>query len=194
MSLPPPQEVHSEQPCSSNGRELGDFDAMLAAATSHSLRCEHQIKDLEAHLTVDMSNLCAIHNLLQEVLISLHCRTKRYSVALNATVSHITWNLSDIGALELLREELPFVGQQIRDIQNVYYSSWDKLNTPLSARLRTIVFAPHAPVSARAATLIRALFGVTLLMCVWIASITVQGAVRMHCQRLVWGCWQAQPA
>ncbi|PCH44344.1 hypothetical protein WOLCODRAFT_26704, partial [Wolfiporia cocos MD-104 SS10] len=192
------QEVHSEQPCPSNGREPGDFDAVLAAASSRSLRYEHQIKDLEARLTVDMSNSRAIHNLLQEVLVGLHQSRQRAGAALNATVPHITQNLDDdIGVLDLLREELPLVGQQVRDIRNVYDSGRDKardltaalewLNTPLSARLRTIIFTPHAPVSARAAALIRALFGVALLVCVWIAWITLQGAVRAHRQRLVWG-------
>lgn len=33
-----------------------------------TLQYEQQIKDLEAKLTVDMSNSRAIHNLLQEVL------------------------------------------------------------------------------------------------------------------------------
>ncbi|PCH37353.1 hypothetical protein WOLCODRAFT_158084 [Wolfiporia cocos MD-104 SS10] len=82
---------------------------MLAAASSCSLRYEHQIKDLEAHLTGDVSNSRTIHNFFQEVLVGLHQSRQHAGAALNATVPHISRNLNDTGVLELLREELPFV-------------------------------------------------------------------------------------
>lgn len=176
---------------------------MLRPRSSHTASrrtalYEHQIKDIEGMLTVDMSNSRAIHNLLQEVLSGIHQNQRRADIALASTVPYIQHSLDDdLSALVHLDAHLPRIGHQVRDIRHVYdrgrdkardlISSLDWLNTPLSLRLRTIIFTPHAPVSARWKALIRTLFAFALFACVWIAWITLQGAVRAHRQGLVWG-------
>ncbi|KAI0923955.1 hypothetical protein AcW1_006757 [Taiwanofungus camphoratus] len=178
--------------------ESGSLDAALASASRRTLRYEHQMKDLEAKLAVDLSNSRAINNLLQEVLSGLHQNQRRADAALTSTVPHISQSLDeDLAILYELEEHLPQVGRQIRDIRQVYDHGRDKardlisalewMNTPVSLRLRTIIFTPNAPVSARWKALVRTLFALVFLVGVWIAWITLRGAIRAHRQRLVWG-------
>ncbi|TFY58966.1 hypothetical protein EVJ58_g6072 [Rhodofomes roseus] len=186
------------QPSQSGASQAGDLSAAFASVSRRTLRYEHQIKDLEGKLTVNMSNSRAINNLLQEVLSALHQSQRRADVALNTTVPHIEQSLAeDLDALSYLDEHLPRVQQQVHDIRHIYDRGRDKarelitelewLNTPLSARLRTIIFTSNAPVSSRWKAFIRTLFALALFMCIWISWITLRGAVRAHRQRLVWG-------
>ncbi|KZT63908.1 hypothetical protein DAEQUDRAFT_699552 [Daedalea quercina L-15889] len=178
--------------------QTGDLSAAFASISRRTLRYEHQIKDLEGRLTVNMSNSRAISNLLQEVLSGLHQSQRRADVALNTTVPHIEQSLAeDLDALSYLDGHLPRVQQQVHDIRHVYDRGRDKareliaelewLDTPLSARLRTIIFTSNAPVSSQWKAIVRTLFALALLACIWIAWITLRGAVRAHRQRLVWG-------
>ena len=84
-------------------------------------------------------------------------------------------------------------------------ASLEWLNTPIPLRLRTIIFTSNAPVSTRWKALVvsiarkaegsfvltpqhqRLLFALAFFTCMWIAWITLRGAVRAHRQRLVWG-------
>ncbi|OCH87386.1 hypothetical protein OBBRIDRAFT_806092 [Obba rivulosa] len=176
----------------------GPLGAVFENVSRRALQYERHIKDLEAKLTVDLSNSRAIENLLFEVFTGLQQTQHRADTALAATVPSVQHALEDdLDELRVLQEALPTVGRQVRDIRNVYDRGRDKardlvsalewLNTPLSLRLRTILFTPHAPVSARLKALIRSLFALAFLACMWIAWITLRGAVRAHRQRLVWG-------
>ncbi|KIP08830.1 hypothetical protein PHLGIDRAFT_87704 [Phlebiopsis gigantea 11061_1 CR5-6] len=183
---------------SSTSGSPGGLDAALTAASRRALHYEVQIKDLEGKLAEDLSNSRAIDNLLREVVQSLHQTQKRSSSALNHTIPYIDRTLQDdFMALEELGSELPEVGKQVQHIRHVYDRGRDKaqelveslewLNTPVPLRLRTIVFTSNAPVGARWKILIRGLFAFAFLACMWIAWITLRGAVRAHRQRLVWG-------
>ncbi|KZT09930.1 uncharacterized protein LAESUDRAFT_810261 [Laetiporus sulphureus 93-53] len=233
------QEAELEEETRHTSRRSGDLEAALASMSRRTMRYEHQIKDLQSRLTVDMSNSRAIHNLLQEVLAGLQQNQRRTDLALTTTVPHIENSLDDdLATLQELEEHLPHVGQQVVHIRRVYNHGRDKvrlrvhaesvswhrprfpsdlpchpltvfssdlplaavleqacelmsalewLNIPVSSRLRTIIFTSNAPVSFRWKALIRTLFALALLACIWIAWITIQGAVRAHRQRLVWG-------
>ncbi|KAH9941511.1 hypothetical protein B0H21DRAFT_869640 [Amylocystis lapponica] len=180
------------------------FETTLAASSARALRYEHQLKDLESHefrqtqLTLDLSNSRAIENLLQEVLTGLQQTQGRADIALSSTVPHIAHTLDeDLIALHELDAHLPQVGRQLHDIRRVYDCGRDKardligalewLNTPVSKRLRTIIFTSNAPVSAQWKALVRTLFALVFLIGIWITWITLSGAVRAHRQRLVWG-------
>ncbi|KAI0766602.1 hypothetical protein BD413DRAFT_480841 [Trametes elegans] len=159
---------------------------------------ERQIKDLEGKLALDLSNARAIENLLQEVFTSIHQTSERARFATHNTVPHIERSLDDdLMVLNELEEQLPEVGAQIRDIRNVYdrgrekaldlMSSLEWLNTPTLKRLRTIIFTPNAPVSKKWKVAVRGLFALVFCACMWIAWISIRGAVRAHRQGLVWG-------
>ncbi|EKM49004.1 uncharacterized protein PHACADRAFT_179367 [Phanerochaete carnosa HHB-10118-sp] len=174
------------------------LDAALAAASQRALSYEMQIKDLEGKLAEDLSNSRAIDNLLREVVQGLQQTQKRSSTALTSTVPYIDRTLQeDLETLHDLGNALPEIGMQVKHIRQVYDHGRDKaqelvdslewLNTPIPLRLRTIIFTSNAPVSARWKVLIRFLFTLAFLMCMWIAWITLRGAVRAHRQRLVWG-------
>ncbi|KAI0725393.1 hypothetical protein C8Q72DRAFT_606528 [Fomitopsis betulina] len=188
------------QTSSSQGRSQhsGDLSAAFAAISRRTLRYEHQIKDLDGRLTVNMSNSRAIYNLLQEALSGLQQSQRRADIAIGTTVPYIEHSLAgDLDALSYLDEHLPQVQQQVHDIRHVYdrgrakahelITELEWLNTPLSARLRTIIFGGNAPVSSHWKAFIRSLFALALLVCIWITWITLRGAVRAHRQRLVWG-------
>ncbi|KAI0644214.1 hypothetical protein C8Q79DRAFT_974734 [Trametes meyenii] len=171
--------------------------ALESASRRASLQ-ERQIKELESKLALDLSNSRAIENLLQEVFTGIHQTTERAHFASSNTVPHIDHSLQeDISLLADLEESLPDIGSQVRDIRNVYDRGRDKardlmsslewLNTPLSQRLRTIIFTPNAPVSKKWKIAVRSLFALVFCACMWIAWITLRGAVRAHRQRLVWG-------
>ncbi|KAI0629139.1 hypothetical protein C8Q77DRAFT_307988 [Trametes polyzona] len=171
--------------------------ALESASRRASLQ-ERQIKDLENKLALDLSNSHAIENLLQEVFTSIHQTGERARFAINNTVPHVDRTLQeDLVLLHELEEQLPEVGAQIRDIRQVYDRGRDKardlmsslewLNTPISQKLRAIIFTPNAPVSKRWKVAVRTIFALVFCMCMWIAWITLRGAVRAHRQRLVWG-------
>ncbi|KAI0372709.1 hypothetical protein BV20DRAFT_939323 [Pilatotrama ljubarskyi] len=172
--------------------------AALESASRRASLQERQIKDLESKLALDLSNSRAIENLLQEVFTSIRQTTERAQFASNNTVPHVESSLEDdLAILAELEEQLPEVGSQIRDIRRVYDRGRDKardlmsslewLNTPLSQRLRTMIFTPNAPVSKKWIFTARSIFALVLCACVWIAWITLWGAVRAHQQGIVWG-------
>lgn len=174
------------------------LDAALAATSQRALSYEMQIKDLEGKLAEDLSNSRAIDNLLREVVQGLQQTQRRSSNALTNTVPYIDRTLQDnLETLHDLGTALPEIGRQVQHIRQVYDHGRDKahelvdslewLNTPIPLRLRTIIFTSNAPVSARWKALIRSLFALVFLMCMWIAWITLRGAVRAHRNRLVWG-------
>ncbi|KAL6298983.1 hypothetical protein BKA93DRAFT_743171 [Sparassis latifolia] len=178
--------------------EPGSLDAALATVSRRALQYEHQIQDLEAKLTLDLSNFRAIENLLQEVFAGLQQTQRRADIALSSTVPHISHSLDeDLMALHELDSQLPVILQQVRHIKRVYdhgrakahdlINALEWMNTPISLRLRTIIFTPNAPVSTRWKALVRTAFAIVFLVCIWIAWITLRGAVRAHRQRLVWG-------
>ncbi|EIW58769.1 uncharacterized protein TRAVEDRAFT_29249 [Trametes versicolor FP-101664 SS1] len=171
--------------------------ALESASRRASLQ-ERQIKDLESKLALDLSNSRAIENLLQEVFTSINQTNERARFASHNTVPHIEQTLDeDFAVLEELEEQLPEVGSQIRDIRKVYdrgrvkacelMSSLEWLNTPLSQKLRTIIFTPNAPISNRWKVAVRSIFALVFCACLWIAWITLRGAIRAHQKRLVWG-------
>lgn len=170
----------------------------LESLSRRALRYERLIRDLETKMSLDLSNARAIDNLLSEVFAGLRQGKGRADIALRSTIPQITRSLQqDLSALEELEEHLPEVGRQVRDIRNVYDSGRNKahdlirslnwLNTPISLRLRTIIFTSNAPVSNKLRVLVRTLFALVFLVCAWIAWITLFGAIRAHRQRLVWG-------
>ncbi|EMD38922.1 hypothetical protein CERSUDRAFT_151674 [Gelatoporia subvermispora B] len=176
----------------------GTLGAVFECVSRRALQYERQIQDLEAKLTVDLSNSRAIENLLHEVFSGLQQTQHRADAALASTVPSVQHALEeDLDELRVLEHSLPIVGRQVHDIRNVYDRGRDKaqelvsalewLNTPLSLRLRTIIFTSNAPVSTRWKALIRSLFAFAFLACMWIGWITLRGAVRAHRQRLVWG-------
>ncbi|KAI0820325.1 hypothetical protein BC628DRAFT_1330500, partial [Trametes gibbosa] len=149
-------------------------------------------------LSLDLSNSRAIENLLQEVFTSVQHTGERAQFAAINTVPRVDHTLDeDLALLEELEEQLPEVGYQIRDIRKVYDSGRDRardlmsslewLNTPISQKLRTIIFTSNAPVSHRWKVAQRSIFALVFCACMWIAWITLRGAVRAHRQRLVWG-------
>ncbi|KAH9852024.1 hypothetical protein C2E23DRAFT_731724 [Lenzites betulinus] len=171
--------------------------ALESASRRASLQ-ERQIKDLESKLALDLSNSRAIENLLQEVFSSVQHTSDRAQFAALNTVPHVEHTLDeDLAVLEELEEQLPEIGAQICDIRKVYdggraraldlMSSLEWLNTPISQKLRTIIFTPNAPVSNRWKVAVRSIFALVFCACMWIAWITLRGAVRAHRQRLVWG-------
>ncbi|RPD64241.1 hypothetical protein L226DRAFT_611821 [Lentinus tigrinus ALCF2SS1-7] len=149
-------------------------------------------------LALDLSNSRAIENLLHEVFTGIQQTRDRTEFFLTDTVPHVRDSLDDdLAVLLELEEQLPEVGSQIRDIRKVYdrgrekaqqlMASLEWLNTPVSQRLRAIIFTPNAPVGKRWKVLVRTVFALVLCACIWIAWITLRGAVRAHRQRLVWG-------
>ncbi|CCM01819.1 uncharacterized protein FIBRA_03887 [Fibroporia radiculosa] len=197
-----PSDLQSEETSAVEGAYISartrDSDTALASMARRASRYEHDIKELEAKLAVDMSNSRAIHNLLQEVLSEIQQNQRRADLALTTSVPHVEHSLDEnLSMLEDLERTLPRVGQQVQDIRHVYdrgkakardlIATLEWLNTPVSLRLRAIIFTTNAPVSSEWKMLIRALFTLALLACIWIAWITLQGAVRAHRQRLVWG-------
>ncbi|KAI0731315.1 hypothetical protein C8Q76DRAFT_613968 [Earliella scabrosa] len=170
----------------------------LESASKRSSFYERQIKDLEGKLSLDLSNSRAIENLLHEVFTGIQQTRDRTDFSLAHTVPHINDTLEeDLAVLVELEEQLPEIGSQIRDIRKVYDRGRDKaqqlmaslewLNTPVSQRLRTIIFTPNAPVGKRWKVLVRTVFALVFLACMWIAWITLRGAVRAHRQGLMWG-------
>ncbi|KAI0741568.1 hypothetical protein C8Q80DRAFT_1195009 [Daedaleopsis nitida] len=170
----------------------------LEYASKRASLHERQIKDLGNKLELDLSNSRAIENLLHEVFTGIQQTRDRADFSLSHTVPHITNTLDeDLAVLVELEEQLPEVGSQIRDIRKVYdlgrdkakqlMSSLEWLNTPVSQRLRTIIFTPNAPVSKRWKVLVRTVFALVFLACLWIVWITVRGAIRAHRERLMWG-------
>ncbi|KAJ8489204.1 hypothetical protein ONZ51_g3054 [Trametes cubensis] len=158
----------------------------------------HPPPTARAKLALDLSNSRAIENLLQDVVTSIHHTSERARFASRNTVPDIETHLDqDLVVLAELEEQLPEVGSQIRDIRNVYDRGRDKardlmaslewLNTPVSQRLRTIIFTSNAPVSKKWKVAVRTVFALIFCACMWIAWITLRGAVRAHRQRLVWG-------
>jgi len=183
---------------SSSGSSASRFDAALASASQRAMHYEQQMKDLESKLAEDLSNSRAIDTILREVVQGLQHTQRRSTAALSSTVPYIARALQDdLAALQELGHQLPEIGGQVRHIRGVYDRGKDKaqdlvdslewLNTPIPLRLRTIIFTSNAPVSARWKALIRFLFALVFLACMWIAWITLRGAVRAHRQRLVWG-------
>ncbi|EJF64124.1 hypothetical protein DICSQDRAFT_81142 [Dichomitus squalens LYAD-421 SS1] len=202
---PPSRSLHESSDLSSL-REREDVPiweprnlcSALESASKRASLYERQIKDLESKLSLDLSNSRAIENLLQEVFTGLEHTRGRADFSLTHTVPHIADSLEeDLAVLVELEEQLPEVGHQIRDIRKVYDRGRDKaqqlmaslewLNTPVSQRLRTIIFTEQAPVSKRWKVLVRTIFALVFCACMWIAYITLRGAVRAHRQRLVWG-------
>ncbi|KAI8974521.1 hypothetical protein BD414DRAFT_468037 [Trametes punicea] len=172
--------------------------AALESASSRASLHERQIKELESKLAIDLSNSRAIENLLHDVFTGIRHTSERAEFASTNTVPHIENSLEeDLAILAELEEQLPEVGSQIRDIRKVYdrgrekardlMASLEWLNTPISQRLRAIIFTPHAPVSKKWKIAVRTLFALVFCACMWIAWITLRGAVRAHRQRLVWG-------
>ncbi|KAI0708848.1 hypothetical protein C8T65DRAFT_727508 [Cerioporus squamosus] len=170
----------------------------LESASKRASCYERQIKELEGKLALDLSNSRAIENLLHEAFTGIQQTRDRTEFSLKDTVPHVRDTLDeDLAVLVELEEQLPEVGSQIRDIRKVYdrgrekaqelMASLEWLNTPVSQRLRTIIFTPNAPVSKRWKALVRTVFALVLCACIWIAYITLRGAVRAHRQRLVWG-------
>ncbi|KAI0083916.1 hypothetical protein BDY19DRAFT_899441, partial [Irpex rosettiformis] len=170
----------------------------IAAASRRAMEHEHQMKDLESKLAEDLSNSRAIDTILREVVNGLHHTQRRSTAALSSTVPYISHALQDdLAALQELGAQLPEIGRQVRHIREVYDRGREKakdleesllwLNTPVPFRLRSIIFTSNAPVSARWKALIRFLFALVFLACMWIAWITLRGAMRAHRQRLVWG-------
>ncbi|KAH9940915.1 uncharacterized protein BXZ73DRAFT_98745 [Epithele typhae] len=148
-------------------------------------------------LALDLSNARAIENLLHEVFASIQQPADRTEFALTHTAPTIAASLEEnLTILTDLEEQLPEVGTQIRDIRRVYdrgrekaqqlMTSLEWLNTPVSLRLRAIIFTPNAPVGKRWKVLVRTIFAMVLCACLWIAWITIYGAVRAHRQRLMW--------
>ncbi|KAI0705196.1 hypothetical protein BC835DRAFT_1410076 [Cytidiella melzeri] len=190
------------------------FENAVASASRRAMQYEHQMKDFEASnvvkrllpslifvqskLAEDLSNSRAIDTILREVVQGLQHTQRRSAAALSSTVPYVAHALQDdLAALQELGAQLPEIGRQVRHIREVYDRGRDKakdleeslewLNTPVPLRLRTIIFTPNAPVSPRWKALIRFLFALVFSICMWIAWITLRGAVRAHRQRLVWG-------
>jgi len=142
----PSGEMHrqeSERPSDGQGWQPGHLDAGLASMSRRTLQYEQQIKDLEAKLTVDMSNSRAIHNLLQEVLSGIQQNQRRADHALDSTVPHIEHSLDeDLAALQELEEHLPQVGQQVLDIKHVYDRGRDKASSNPASNSLAEVFVP----------------------------------------------------
>ncbi|CAL1715064.1 unnamed protein product [Somion occarium] len=176
----------------------GNFEAMCESASRRALQYEVQMKDLESTLAQDLSNARAIDTILSEVIQGLRSTHRRSHNALTSTIPQTVHSLGDdLAALNELGDDLPNVGRQTRDIRNIYDRGRDKakdlvaslewLNTPIPLRLRAIIFTRDAPVDARWKALIRFLFALVFLACIWITWITLRGAIRAHRQRLVWG-------
>ncbi|KAH9839930.1 uncharacterized protein C8Q71DRAFT_468939 [Rhodofomes roseus] len=111
---------------------------------------------------------------------------------------HIEQSLSeDVDSLEYLDEHLPRIEGELGSITRVYDRGRDKaeqlitdlewLSTPLTGRLRRTIFTASAPVRPRTKALLRSLFALAFCVGVWFTWITLEGAVRAHRQRLVWG-------
>jgi len=175
-----------------------NLDAAFESASRRAQQYEVQMREVETMLANDLSNSRAIDNLLREVVTGLQNTQRRSKTALSVTVPHIVHSLrKDSSILQGLDHDLPQVGLQVNDIRGVYDRGKEKaqdlmeslewLNTPVPLRLRAIIFTPNAPVSPRWKALLRFLFALAFLACMWIAWITIRGAVRAHRHRLVWG-------
>ncbi|KAM5534678.1 hypothetical protein V8D89_011690 [Ganoderma adspersum] len=138
----------------------------LESASKRASRYERQIKDLETKLALDLSNSRAIQNLLQEAFTGIEHTNDRTRFSLDHTVPHTADSLEeDLAVLVELEEQLPEVDLQFRGIRKVYDHGRDKaqqlmaslewLNTPVSQRLRAIIFTSNAPVSKRWKVLVR---------------------------------------
>ncbi|KAH9933517.1 uncharacterized protein B0H18DRAFT_952035 [Fomitopsis serialis] len=167
-----------------------------------TLQYEQDIQDFESRLAINLSNSRAISTLLHESQSAVKELVQHYQQkadsALESTLPHIEQSLSeDINSLEFLDEHLPRIEEELVSIRRVYDRGQDKavehiaelewLNTPLTARLRRTIFTASAPVSPRTKALLRMLFTLVFCMGVWVAWIALEGAVRAHRQRLVWG-------
>jgi len=86
---------------------------------------------------------------------------------------------------------------QVAEIRAVYDSGRAKaqivvddltwLTTSFYDRWRMIIFTSSSPVSLRVKLIMRFLFFVCFMACMYIVFITIQGAFKAHRHRLVWG-------
>ncbi|KAK7687886.1 hypothetical protein QCA50_009105 [Cerrena zonata] len=175
-----------------------NFETLCDTASRRALAYEHQMKDLDARLSSDLSNARAIDTILRELIQGLKNTQRRSSLALTTAVPNTSTSLSeDLRVLNELEDDLPRVRTQVKDIRNIYdrgkgkakdlVASLEWLNTPIPLRLRAIIFTSDAPVNKRWKVLFRTLFALIFLACIWISWITLRGAIRAHKQRLVWG-------
>ncbi|KAI1793542.1 hypothetical protein LXA43DRAFT_220516 [Ganoderma leucocontextum] len=178
-------------------RQIKDLETKLALDLSNSRAIENLLQEAFTGIEVIPPSFSSTPRGSLTLVFSQHTRD-RTLFSLSHTVPHTADSLEeDLAVLVELEEQLPEVDHQLRGIRKVYDRGRDKaqqlmaslewLNTPVSQRLRTIIFTPHAPVSKRWKVLVRTVFALVFCACMWIAWITLRGAVRAHRQRLVWG-------
>ncbi|KAI0734026.1 hypothetical protein C8Q72DRAFT_809769 [Fomitopsis betulina] len=176
-------------------RNLTSVYEVMSRRTQHY---EQGIQDFESRLAINLSNSRAITTLLHEAKSVLEQHQHQAAVALKTTMPHMEQSLAeDFAALEQLDLHLPLVQEELLCIGHVYDRGQIKaqelvvdlewLDSPLTTRLSKILFTASAPVSSRVKAIFRTLFALAFFLGVWIAWLTLEGAVRAHRQRLVWG-------
>ncbi|KIY49984.1 hypothetical protein FISHEDRAFT_57872 [Fistulina hepatica ATCC 64428] len=174
------------------------LEQALRKASKQATQYEQQMKDLEGKLSESLSNFRAIDSQLQEAFVGIRRNTRRATRAMNSQVPHIAQELDEsMKDLVELAETLPVIRTRVHDIKAVYDSGRKKaqalvqdltwLNTEFYERWRAIVFTARSPVSWRWKVIMRTLFVVSFVMCIWLVWIALAGTYRAYRQRLLWG-------
>ncbi|EPT01058.1 hypothetical protein FOMPIDRAFT_1049048 [Fomitopsis schrenkii] len=175
-----------------------NLTSVYEVMSRRTLHYEQEIQDFESRLAINLGNSRAISTLLHEAKSVVEQHQHQTAAALETTRPHIEQTLAeDLAALEQLDVHLPRVEEELVCIGHVYdcgrvkaqelVTDLEWLDSPLTTRLRKILFTASAPVSTRVKALFRTLFALAFFLGVWIAWLTLEGAVRAHRQRLVWG-------
>ncbi|KZT65776.1 hypothetical protein DAEQUDRAFT_499964 [Daedalea quercina L-15889] len=174
-----------------------DLTAAYEIISRRTMCHEQDIQDFESRLAINLSNSRAINTLLHEAQSALKQYQPRADSAL-ASTAPLEQSLSeDVDTLEYLDDHLPKIEREFVTISRVYDSGRDKakelvaelewLTNPPTTRLRRIIFTLSAPVQPRVKLLLRILFTLAFCLGVWITWMALEGAIRAHRQRLVWG-------
>jgi len=174
------------------------LDNLLHDSSTRAMQYERQLKGLESKLSGHLSNSRTIDASLRQVYSGIQRNARRADRAIDIHVPHVNRAIDDaLESLSQLEETLPKTRSQVAEIRSVYDSGRVKaqnvvddltwLTTSFYDRWRMIIFTSSSPVSFRVKLIMRLLFFVCFIACMYVVSITIRGAFKAHRHRLVWG-------
>jgi len=183
---------------SSDITSYSHLDNLLNNTSARTMQCERELKDLESTLSGHLSNARTIDSSLREVYAGIQRNAHRTDRAIEVHVPHVNRAMGDdLLSLSQLEKSLPITRTQVAEIRSLYDSGRVKarvivedmtwLTTSFYDRWRIIIFTTSSPVSSRVKFIMRLLFFVCFMACMYIILITTRGAFRAHRHRLVWG-------
>ncbi|KAK2463524.1 hypothetical protein APHAL10511_004275 [Amanita phalloides] len=175
----------------------GRLEAAVKQVSGRTQEFERQLRTVESQISTTLSNFRAIDSRMREAYSGIEQHNLRASRALEHQVSYIDEQLQESEkSLTQLKETLPAVDSQVTEIRAMYNSGREEaqelvenltwLNTDFYERWRRIIFF-DSPVSWQWKFVMRAIFAVSFVTCMFLFCIAVAGAYRAHRHRLVWG-------